>query len=85
AFLFDERYMVCYIPLTIKGYGKTDGIIAVFIDLINRTIKPDVKFLDHVNAIRVVYIEDRLYTVSKNSIRTWSLPVLELISETPLE
>ncbi|MEM1639901.1 MAG: beta-propeller domain-containing protein [Desulfurococcaceae archaeon] len=85
AFLFDERYMVCYIPLTIKGYGETDGVIAVFIDPLNRAIKPDVKFLDHVNVIRVVYIEDRLYTVSKNSIRTWSLPVLELISETPLE
>ncbi|MEM4717667.1 MAG: beta-propeller domain-containing protein [Desulfurococcaceae archaeon] len=83
AFLFDERYNACYIPVALSLKGSS-GILVVFIDKDNFTIKQDIRFLDHSGGIRTLYVENKVFTISYDLIRIWSLPGFDFVDEIPL-
>jgi uncharacterized secreted protein with C-terminal beta-propeller domain len=89
AFLFDDRYSLCYLPIQVideKGVSlKISGILIVKIDIEKSMINPSIRIAEHAEAIRAIYIENKLYTVSFRSIRTWSLPSIDMINETLLD
>jgi Secreted protein containing C-terminal beta-propeller domain distantly related to WD-40 repeats len=86
AFLFDNRYSLCYLPIQVTDEPginvKTSGVLIIHIDTKNSVIDQKLRIVEHAEAIRAIYIENKLYTVSFKSIRTWSLPNVGLIDET---
>jgi len=79
AVTIDPDYGLLFIPVYL---GKVSGILAVSFDGQALSVY---KLIEHVNAVRSLYVGNELFTVSQSLVKVLSMPSLELLSEIPLE
>ncbi|MEM4527998.1 MAG: beta-propeller domain-containing protein [Desulfurococcaceae archaeon] len=87
AFIYDRRYDVVYLPATLIDSISRElisGVLALKVDLAEKRLYIS-NILDHESAIRVVYIDDRVYTISTRLVKAWSIPGHDYIGGTYLD
>lgn len=94
AFTYDERHMTCYIPAVLyTSYYGGSGLGALVIGVDPRGSLVFRGFLQHEDEeyqiifsrfIRVVYIDDVVFTISSNRVRAWDINTLKPIADIPL-
>ena len=82
AFTIDTRYNRFYIPVTTWYKGSYRGIAVI--TYTNNTLEL-VKILGHESAMRTIYVNEKLYTISHHQVKVYDRETLELLKTINLE